>query len=171
MEDLQKSFRHAMAHLSAAVSIITTNGAGGRCGVTASAVCSVTDSPPTLLVCLNRSSAMRAVFETNGVLCVNVLGGEHIELAKHFSGATGVPMNERFDWPIWEAGYAALPVLRDAIVTCEGKIIDCKEVGSHSVLFVELSGLKVSDHPEALVYFGRQFHRVRCVQEPTGSAR
>jgi len=97
MNDLQKNFRHAMAHLSAAVSVITSNGPAGRCGVTASAVCSVTDSPPTLLICLNRSSALRRVFELNQVLCVNVLGGEHIDLAKHFSGVTGVPMPERFD--------------------------------------------------------------------------
>ena len=45
-----------MARLGAAVNIITTDGPGGKRGFTASAVCSVTDSPPTLLVCLNRSS-------------------------------------------------------------------------------------------------------------------
>jgi len=165
MNDLQKNFRHAMAHLSAAVSVITSNGPAGRCGVTASAVCSVTDSPPTLLICLNRSSALRRVFELNQVLCVNVLGGEHIDLAKHFSGVTGVPMPERFEWPIWDEGRHALPVLRDAIVTCQGKITDCKEVGSHAVMFVELTDLTVVDQSEALVYFGRQFHRVRCAQE------
>ncbi len=58
--DAQKAFRQAMAHLGAAVNVITTAGPHGRCGITASAVCSVTDTPPTLLVCLNRSSAMHA---------------------------------------------------------------------------------------------------------------
>ena len=48
------SFRDAMAHVGAAVNIITTDGPAGRAGFTASAVCSVTDTPPTLLVCLNR---------------------------------------------------------------------------------------------------------------------
>ncbi|WP_198511682.1 flavin reductase, partial [Bacillus subtilis] len=46
-------FRNAMSRLGAAVNIITTEGPAGRAGFTASAVCSVTDSPPTLLVCLN----------------------------------------------------------------------------------------------------------------------
>jgi flavin reductase (NADH) len=50
-------FREAMARLPAAVNIITTAGPHGRCGVTASAVCSVTDTPPTMLACINRSSA------------------------------------------------------------------------------------------------------------------
>ncbi|WP_323123548.1 4-hydroxyphenylacetate 3-monooxygenase, reductase component [Burkholderia alba] len=163
--DPQKSFREAMAHLSAAVSVVTTDGHGGRCGVTASAVCSVTDSPPTLLVCLNRSSAMHDVFVANGMLCVNVLEGEHVELARHFSGMTGVAMSTRFEWSIWDLGQQDLPVLRNALVSFQGKITDSKQVGSHSVIFVELVDIKVREDAEALVYYGRQFHRLRCVRE------
>ena len=40
-ENTRKLFREAMAYLSAAVNIITTDGPGGRRGFTASAVCSV----------------------------------------------------------------------------------------------------------------------------------
>jgi len=50
----REQFRDAMARLGAAVNIVTTDGTAGRAGFTASAVCSVTDDPPTLLVCLNR---------------------------------------------------------------------------------------------------------------------
>ncbi|MPT25288.1 MAG: flavin reductase, partial [Starkeya sp.] len=47
-------YREAMSRLVAAVHVITTHGAEGRAGFTATAVASVSDSPPTLLVCLNR---------------------------------------------------------------------------------------------------------------------
>lgn len=47
----QQTFRDAMSCMGAAVNIITTDGPAGRAGFTASAVCSVTDTPPTLLVC------------------------------------------------------------------------------------------------------------------------
>ena len=43
-------FRDGMARLAGAVNVITTDGAAGPAGFTASAVCSVTDQPPTLLV-------------------------------------------------------------------------------------------------------------------------
>ena len=115
----QIDFRNAMAQLPAAVNIITTNGPGGRCGITASAVCSVTDSPPTVLVCVNRNSATHDVFRTNGHLCVNVLCGEQEELARHFAGMTKVPMDERFAWDLWDDGAADVPVLRDALVQLE----------------------------------------------------
>lgn len=50
----KQAFRNGMAMLGGAVSIITSAGASGRVGMTASAVCSVTDTPPTLLVWFNR---------------------------------------------------------------------------------------------------------------------
>ncbi|GHK20550.1 hypothetical protein ECZU03_43390 [Escherichia coli] len=42
----QQTFRDAMSCMGAAVNIITTDGPAGRAGFTASAVCSVTDTPP-----------------------------------------------------------------------------------------------------------------------------
>lgn len=42
----RNDFRQALSLLSAAVNIITTDGPHGRFGLTASAVCSVTDAPP-----------------------------------------------------------------------------------------------------------------------------
>jgi flavin reductase (NADH) len=60
-DDTRTQFRNAMASLGAAVNVITTDGSRGRCGITASAVCSVTDTPPTMLVCINQSSYMHDV--------------------------------------------------------------------------------------------------------------
>jgi flavin reductase len=66
-------FRDALAGLGAAVNIVTTDGGTGRAGCTASAVCSVTDEPPTLPVGINRASRNNAIMRENGELCVNVL--------------------------------------------------------------------------------------------------
>lgn len=160
LSQTQIDFRNAMARLPAAVNIITSDGPGGRCGITASAVCSVTDSPPTVLVCINRNSASHDVFRNNGYLCVNVLRGEQEELARHFAGMTRVPMEERFAWDLWDSACPGAPVLRDALVTLGGRISECKEVGSHSVMFVEATQIRVCADGDSLIYFDRQFHRV-----------
>ena len=157
----QTEFRQAMAHLPAGVNIVTTQGDAGRCGITASAVCSVTDSPPTILVCVNRGSASHGIFQRNGRLCVNVLSSEQEELARHFSGMTKVPMEDRFSWDIWDDSGADQPALRDAIVKLQGTISDCKDVGSHSVVFVTLDRVAVNEEGGGLVYFNRDFHRVQ----------
>ncbi|NUO84926.1 MAG: 4-hydroxyphenylacetate 3-monooxygenase, reductase component [Cupriavidus sp.] len=161
----QTEFRQAMAHLPAGVNIVTTQGPAGRCGITASAVCSVTDAPPTILVCVNRGSVSHATFQRNGRLCVNVLNSEQEELARHFAGMTQMPMEVRFAWDIWEPdgtqGEGGQPALRDAIARLQGSISDCKEVGSHSVIFVTLDRVTVRSEGGSLVYFNRGFHRVQ----------
>ncbi|MBP0589804.1 4-hydroxyphenylacetate 3-monooxygenase, reductase component [Paraburkholderia sp. LEh10] len=159
-DDARKQFRQAMAHLGAAVNIITTCGPSGRCGITASAVCSVTDAPPTLLVCLNRSSAMHAVFERNRDVCINVLPGHHELLARHFAGLTQLSMEARFSLPVWDEGMHRVPVLRDALASLQGRIVELKEVGSHSVMFVEAQQIRVRADGDSLIYFDRNFHRV-----------
>ena len=162
--DNRKLFREAMAHLSAAVNIITTDGPHGRCGITASAVCSVTDSPPTMLVCVNQSSAAHAVFEGNGRICINVLPGNQQELARHFAGMTRLPMNARFEQQAWTAGLLGTPVLTDALASLEGRIVERKTVGSHSVMFVEIAGMVVRHDGDGLIYFDRDFHRLARVE-------
>src|SRR5215470_13054734 len=66
-------FREAMSQLGAAVHVVTTAGPAGRAGFTATAVCSVSDQPATLLVCLNRRSQVAPIVDVNRVLCVNTL--------------------------------------------------------------------------------------------------
>lgn len=161
LEPRQQAFRNAMAHLSAAVNVITSNGPAGRCGITATAVCSVTDSPPTLMLCINRNSEMNTVFKANGRLCVNVLSGEHEEVARHFAGMTEVPMERRFALHDWREGLAGLPVLHGALANLQGRIAEVQEIGTHSVLLLELEDIQVLEQGDGLVYFSRSFHRLQ----------
>lgn len=162
--DAQCVFRAAMAHLSAAVNVVTTNGPGGQAGITVSAVCSVTDTPPTVLVCVNQASYTHDIFRENGRVCVNVLSGEHEELAMHFAGATRIPMEERFGWDVWDHDSEDVPILKDALAALVGRITGHTVRGSHSVLFIEVERTIVREDSAGLVYFKRQFHRLG---EPT----
>ena len=153
-------FRNAMASLGAAVNVITTDGPHGRCGITASAVCSVTDTPPTMLVCINQSSYVHDVLLGNGSACINVLGAHAQELARMFAGMDGSSTEERFSRCGSRTGALHLPVLDEAIASREGRIVDSEEVGSHSVLFVQVEHIGSREDGDGLVYFGRQFHRL-----------
>src|ERR1051325_8787472 len=83
----QKAFREAMSRLGAAVHVITTDGPSGKTGFTATAVCSVSDAPPTLLVCLNRGATSMPILRGNGVFCVNTLRAGDEIVADTFAGA------------------------------------------------------------------------------------
>jgi flavin reductase (NADH) len=157
---LRQLFRNAMANLPAAVNIVTTAGPAGRCGITATAVCSVSDTPPTLLFCINRNSTTVKTFEENRNICINVLPAECDELAKHFAGMSGLCMEDRFKEADWIIDGAAVPRLASALVSLGGHIVDVAQVGTHAVLFARIDDIAIRGDADALVYFDRSFRRV-----------
>ncbi|WP_415217026.1 flavin reductase [Rhodopseudomonas sp.] len=155
----RSEFREAMSRLGAAVNIVTTDGAAGLHGLTASAVCSVTDDPPTLLVCVNRASNVHAALSANGVLCVNVLASRHQELSNLF-GRGGIPVHERFAGAEWHTLSTGAPALADAVVSLDCSIAQVTDVGTHSVFFCRVQAIALSAHPEGLIYFNRAYHDI-----------
>lgn len=157
----QQNFRNAMAKLAAAVNIITTHGKAGTCGITATAVCSITDTPPTVLVCVNRNSQMNSVFQQNKQVCINILSAEQEELAYHFAGMRDSAMEERFKMEIWktkdEPHHA--PALIGSLANLHGKITTIHEVGTHSLFLVTLDKIDVHEGT-GLVYFDRVFYKL-----------
>src|SRR5919202_3304841 len=111
----KQAYREAMARLGAAVNVITTDGPGGRAGFTASAVTSVTDSPPTLLVCANRSNDSYPAMKQNAVLCVSTLTPAQEGLSPVFAGMTEHTMDQRFDGYTWHTLATGAPALDDAV--------------------------------------------------------
>ena len=156
----QTEFRDAMSRLGAAVNVITTDGPAGRHGLTASAVCSVTDSPPTLLVCVNRAAGAHPSLTENGVLCVNVLSGRHQDLSGLF-GKSGLGVADRFAAGSWRVLSTGAPVLEDASVSLDCKIVRTETIGTHSVFFCEVAALSMGSDPEALIYFNRAYHHLQ----------
>jgi flavin reductase len=157
----QKAYREAMARVGAAVNVITTDGPGGRRGFTASAVCSVTDTPPTLLVCLNRNSDSNVALKENMVLCVNTLTAAQQHLSPVFAGMTTDNYDERFAAAVWSVLETGVPVLDEALVSFDCRVSQVTEVGTHSVFFCEVLAVRTVEIGEGLIYFSRNYHPVR----------
>ncbi|MBE03084.1 MAG: pyrimidine utilization flavin reductase protein F [Oceanospirillales bacterium] len=155
----KQTFRNAMSTLAAAVNVVTTDGPGGRAGFTATAVCSVCDEPPTLLVCLNRGSSVYNVFSRNDVLCVNTLADHQSELSNRFGGKS--PMAERFAAAEWGQSVTGAPVLEDALINFDCYIRKRVNVGTHEILFCEIASVRQRDEAGSLVYFGRGYHQLK----------
>jgi flavin reductase (DIM6/NTAB) family NADH-FMN oxidoreductase RutF len=153
-------FREAMSRLGAAVHVVTTAGPGGKTGFTATAVCSVSDAPPTLLVCLNRRSQNGPVLRENKVFCVNTLGAESEALADVFSGRTGATSSERFSAGRWSVMKTGAPVLDAAVVAFDCRVVEIKAVASHNVIFGAVEDIRFGPAGPALVYHERAYKRV-----------
>ena len=151
-------FKNAMSLLTSAVNVVTTAGVNGRYGFTASAVCSVTDTPPTLLVCMNQGSRSHEYFLENKVLTVNVLGVQHQDISNAF--ASKKSSEERFDYGSWTTLQTGSPVLEDALVSFDCHIEQIQEVGTHSIFMCRVVAIRQSQQNQSLVYFNRAYHYV-----------
>ncbi len=149
-----------MARLGAAVNIITTTDGKSRRGLTASAVCSVTDDPPTLLLCVNRDSDANDAFKANGILCVNTLSASQEHLSPIFASMTGAGQEERFNAATWTTLATGAPVLQGAVVSFDCRIAQSTEVGTHTVFFCEVEALQSGGEAHGLIYFDRAYHRI-----------
>ena len=132
-----EAFRLGMRHLAAHVCLITTRGPdGARRGLTATAVCSVSAAPPTLLCCVNRQIEPFAAIRESGIFAVNVLGIEDRELAERFAGE--VQGEARFDIGSWLELSTGAPVLESALATFDCRLTRLEEVATHGILFGEI---------------------------------
>lgn len=152
----RQAYRDAMARLGAAVNVVTTANGSGRHGFTASAVCSVTDSPATLLVCMNRNARSREQFALGGSICINVLATHQQPVSVAFSSRD--EMETRFGSGQWITLETGAPVLEEAIAAFDSRITEISEIGTHSVLFCTVEAVRLSDSGGGLIYFGRDYH-------------
>ena len=147
-----ESFRSGMRHLAAHVCLITTISPNGlRSGLTATAVCSVSPDPPTLLCCVNRQIAPFAAIRESGIFAVNVLGVEDRELAERFAG--NIQGEARFETGRWTTRITGAPLLETALATFDCRLTRLEEVATHGILFGEiLAVVSHSTQTEALLY-------------------
>lgn len=156
------AFLQGMRRLAGGVVLITsTSPEGDEIGLTATAVCSLTVEPPSLLVCVNRNSALGRILTPGLLFRVNLLGPHHQDLAQIFGGMRQVPREERFNHGIWSATPSGIPLLRDAEASFLCKIGSMVSIGTHFIVIGDC--LDVTLPPTsygALTYRDGAFHAI-----------
>jgi flavin reductase (DIM6/NTAB) family NADH-FMN oxidoreductase RutF len=125
-------------------------------GATCSSLCSVTLTPPTLLVCLTTSSSTLSAIRNCGGFAVNLLHSRARNTAETFS----TPVADRFATVPWKQfGLSGLPwLIRDAFAVAECRTAEMTAVGSHTVVLGRVVSSKST--PEVPLLYGlRQFSR------------
>ena len=126
-----EAFKRGMRQLAASVTIVTTEHDGERRGLTATAVCSLSASPPRLLVCVNRLASPHDLIAASGRFCVNVLAEEHAALSQRFAGAEAG--EARFAIGTWGTLATGAPMLQEALASFDCELLHQVEVETHSI--------------------------------------
>lgn len=154
----REAFVQAMRGAVTGVNVVATDGPIGRFGLTVSAFCSVSADPPTVLVCINRQSPLRAAIMANQRFSVNVLSAEQRPLAETFAGLSKHHRPYEFDPQLWEEGASGSPVLTDAVANFDCTLELAIPSGSHAIFFGRV--IAVNRRPATpLIYTNRTYGR------------
>jgi cob(II)yrinic acid a,c-diamide reductase len=157
MED-GKIYRNAMARYAGHVQVVTTALNGVRRGVAITAACSVSDNPPTVLVCLNHDNEKNQIFFESGIFALNSLSGHHQALSHAFSGLEKLTMEERFAKGNWDTLVTGAPTLADAIATYDCRVVRLVPHATHTIVIGEVAAMRLGSKNPALVYMDRSYH-------------
>ncbi len=136
------AFRHAMRALSSGVAIIACGEGDARAGCTATSLTSLSLAPPTLIVCLARTSTTLAQLREAGAFSINLLAARHQALAHRFSGHSGVHGPRRFDGEQWVTLSTGAPILADALAAFDCLVEEVIERHSHAIVLGAVVSLK-----------------------------
>jgi len=152
----REEFTQALACFANGVTVVTTDGPAGLHGRTVSSACSLCVTPPSVLVCIDRRSAMADALLDNGAFCVSALAEGQHAVSDMFAGRPPLSMEERFSRTAWTAMTSGCPALVGAAACLDCRYAAHLDYGTHRILI----GVVQATHTMAatpLVY-ARQGH-------------
>lgn len=149
-------FKSGMRRLASGVSLVTTVLDGQRYGLVATSVCSVSAEPPSLLVCVNRSSKSHDPIRDAGIFCINLLGAEDDAIARRFSSAEH--REARFADREWASLSTGAPALADALATFDCRTSHAVSADTHTIFIAHVVAARLGEAGKgALVYLDGQY--------------
>jgi len=149
-----EEFKAVMRRFAASVNVITS--ADGRTlnGMTATAVCSVTTEPPSVLVIVNRTNRSHAIIRRSNAFAVNVLSAVQRDIAQHFASRPSDPFGS-VDYFIGKTG---CPIIKGADAFLECIVMQETEVGSHSIFVGKVVASQTFNERPLLYHAGKYHH-------------
>lgn len=156
-EDLSAGLKAGMRRLAASVCVISLKDKQGiPHAMTATAVTSLTDNPPSLLVCVNKQAAAYSALLERQAFCINLLHAGQTEISRHCASKSE---EGRFAKGRWQHHPNGLPYLVDAEVNFFCANDQIIEYGSHLVAIGKLTEVFTADGSAApLLYADGKYH-------------
>lgn len=153
----KEEFRAALSRFPSGVTVVTTKDKEERLhGITVSAFCSVSLEPPMVLICIDKTTGSHPAFEFGGMFVVNVLDETQAHLSNHFASRTA----DKFDRIEYDKTIDGIPILKDALVNLECRLVYTHEGGDHSIFVGEIQKATVNEG-NPLLYFRGNYRELK----------
>ncbi|MGV9674141.1 flavin reductase family protein [Nocardia sp. NPDC003482] len=152
------AFRGIMGSLLSGVSIIGARDASGApCGLTCSAVCSVSLTPPLLLFCVKTPSGTLDAIRARGAFVVSLLDVDGHAISNTFASRAA----DKFATIAWRpAPRTGMPLIETALAHAECTVHDIVSAGDHVIVLGRVIAGATDPRRFPLGYWRRDYIRV-----------
>ncbi|MDQ2747730.1 MAG: flavin reductase family protein [Acidobacteriota bacterium] len=152
----RNEFRAALGRFASGVTVITTVDKNGhRHGITVSAFCSVSLTPPLILICIEKTTGSHHAFVQNEFFAVNILRAGQQYLSDRFAAH----LDDKFDGIEFYETERGIPVLKDVLVNLECRRVNAYDNGDHTIYVAAVERARLADG-EPLVYFQGNYRQL-----------
>ncbi|MEJ1961281.1 MAG: flavin reductase family protein [Gammaproteobacteria bacterium] len=142
LDDLDPAqFKSVLRRFTSSVCIVTAGQGTRYTGMTATAVCSVSADPPSMLVVINQANRSHGLVESAGAFAINLLSSEQRSLAVHFSSRPADP----FSGVDYRLGSVNAPIIRDCAAYLECVVDSQVKSGTHSIFIGRVVSLDAAE--------------------------
>jgi flavin reductase (DIM6/NTAB) family NADH-FMN oxidoreductase RutF len=143
------TFRSVLGRFASGVTVVTTcDDAGRDHGMTVSAFCSLSLSPPLVLVCVDHSASMHPLLVPGVRIAINILAAGQEALSRRFSAKDAA----RFDGIGYSRGVTGAPLLDDVLAALECQVVRIHDGGDHTIVVCEVE-IATSRPERPLLYY------------------
>ncbi|MCP4358494.1 MAG: flavin reductase family protein [Chloroflexi bacterium] len=161
-----ESFRDALRHFPAGVTIVTIKAPGYAepYGLTVSAFASVSPQPPLILVAIDHRGLGHEILGVEGaVFAVNILAQEQADLSNRFAW---IKDEDRFAVGAWDTAVTGAPILKNCLAWLDCTIHDRVTAGTHTIYIGAVQAGSVPRPDESpLVYWNRGYRKLALTDD------
>lgn len=159
----EKDFRRVLGAFATGVTIVTTRAGDKVHGLTANAFCSVSLSPPLVLVCVNKNAQSHEVIMQGKCFAVNILSADQRHIAERFA-QEALSSAARFDKLELRTAITGAPVLGESLGWVDCKLTASHDGGDHTIFVGEAVALGGGEKESPLLYFRGEYQILNPVR-------
>lgn len=152
------SFRSLLRKLASSVVVITARSGEQQNGLTATAMCSLSMDPQSILVCVNKNASAAELILESRCFAVNVLAEDQQETAKLFS-TPKLSADQRFSGSRWHELTSGAPILGDALASLDCEVALHLQYGTHYIFVGRVLAMQ-SREASGLLYCNGQYRNL-----------
>ena len=149
-------FKEAMSHFASGVTVVTTEHAGTRYGITVASFASVSLHPPLVMVCIEKSAKSHDAIHNAGYFGLSILGQSQADVSGRFASKA----DDKFAGITTRRSEHGMPLIDGAICTLECRVHSELPGGDHTIYVGEVLDSSTSDGAP-LVYFRSSYREIK----------